>query len=204
MNFFFSILLLDLLMLVANYWRQVVQINDYQKSRFVNRVVSSTFNTVLGKKIIVLGFAFKKDTGDTRETPVIDVCHGLLGDKAHLAIYDPQVTKDQIKQNLATSKFDWVHPQHLVSAGVTEKTNLCVIKDPYETAKGAHGVCILTEWNEFKSLDYQKIYDAMEKPVFIFDGRNVVNVQVMRKIGFIVYSVGKPLDDWIKDLPAAA
>ncbi|KAJ4956416.1 hypothetical protein NE237_013199 [Protea cynaroides] len=162
------------------------------------------FNTVSGKKIVVLGFAFKKDTWDTKETPAIDVCHGLLGDKAHLTIYDPQVIEDQIKQDLATSKFDWDHLQHLVSAGVTEKTNLSVIKDPYETAKGAHGVCILTEWNEFKSLDYQKIYDAMEKPVFFFDGRNVVNVQAMRKIGFIVYSVGKPLDDWIKDLPTAA
>ncbi|KAJ4974857.1 hypothetical protein NE237_008031 [Protea cynaroides] len=192
-------------MLVANYWRQVVQINDYQKSRFVNRVVSSMFNTVLGKKIVVLGFAFKKDTGNTRETPAIDVCHGLLGDKAHLAIYDPQVTEDQIKQDLATSKFDWDHPQHLVSASVTEKTNLMLhlirIQSVYIPT---HGVCILTEWNEFKSLDYQKIYDAMEKPVFFFDGRNVVNVQAMRKIGFIVYSVGKPLDDWIKDLPAAA
>ncbi|KAJ4968547.1 hypothetical protein NE237_015248 [Protea cynaroides] len=162
------------------------------------------FNTVSGKKIIVLGFAFKKDTGDTKETPTIDVSHGLLGDKTHLAIYNPQVIEDQIKQDLATSKFDWDHPQHLVSAGVTEKINLSVIKDLYETAKGAHGVCILTEWNEFKSLDYQKIYDAMEKPVFFFDGRNVVNVQAMRKIGFIVHSVGKPLDDWIKDLPAAA
>ncbi|KAJ4962360.1 hypothetical protein NE237_022299 [Protea cynaroides] len=114
------------------------------------------------------------------------------------------VTEDQIKQDLATSKFDWDHPQYLVSAGVTEKKNLNVIKDPYETAKGAHSVCILTEWNEFKSLDYQKIYDAMEKPVFFFDGRNVVNVQAIRKIGFIVYLVGKPLDDWIKDFPATA
>ncbi|KAJ4973262.1 hypothetical protein NE237_006436 [Protea cynaroides] len=90
-----------------------------------------------------------------------------------------------------------------VIAPSKEKTNLSVIKDPYEAAKGAHGVCILTEWNEFKSLDCQKIYDAMEKLEFFFDGRNMVNVQAMRKIGFIVYSVGKPLDDWIKDLPAA-
>ncbi|KAJ4973003.1 hypothetical protein NE237_006177 [Protea cynaroides] len=109
------------------------------------------FNTVSGKKFAVLGFAFKKDIGDIRETPAID---------------------------------------HLVSAGVTEKTNLSVIKDPYETAKGAHGVCILTEWNEFKSLDYQKIYDVMEKPVFFFDGRNVVNVQAMRKIGFMCIRLG--------------
>ncbi|XP_043690307.1 UDP-glucose 6-dehydrogenase 4-like [Telopea speciosissima] len=190
---------------VANYWRQVVQINDYQKTRFVNRLVSSMFNTVSGKKIAVLGFAFKKDTGDTRETPAIDVCHGLLGDKAQLSIYDPQVTEDQIRRDLTMNKFDWDHPQHLLPASPTSaKNNVIFTWDAYEATKGAHGVCILTEWDEFKTLDYQKIYDAMEKPAFIFDGRNVVNVEALRKIGFIVYSVGKPLDAWIKDLPAVA
>ncbi|XP_042521102.1 UDP-glucose 6-dehydrogenase 5-like [Macadamia integrifolia] len=188
---------------VANYWRQVVQINDYQKARFVNRLVASMFNTVSGKKIAILGFAFKKDTGDTRETPAIDVCHGLLGDKAQLSIYDPQVTEDQIRRDLTMNKFDWDHPQHLVPPSPTAKTNVSFTWDAYEATKGAHGVCILTEWDEFKSLDYQRIYDAMEKPAFIFDGRNVVNVEELRKIGFIVYSVGKPLDAWLKDLPAA-
>ncbi|XP_042478684.1 UDP-glucose 6-dehydrogenase 5-like [Macadamia integrifolia] len=189
---------------VANYWRQVVQINDYQKARFVNRMVSSMFNTVSGKKIAILGFAFKKDTGDTRETPAIDVCDGLLGDKAELSIYDPQVTEDQIGRDLATHKFDWDHPQHLVPTGPTAKKNVTLTSSAYEAAMGAHGVCILTEWDEFKTLDYQKIYNGMEKPAFIFDGRNVIHVEALRKIGFIVYSVGKPLDAWIKDLPAAA
>ncbi|KAI3961394.1 hypothetical protein MKW92_000027 [Papaver armeniacum] len=161
---------------VANYWRQVVQ----------NRVVSSMFNTVSGKKILVLGFAFKKDTGDTRETPAIDVCLGLLGDKAKF-------------------KFDWDHPQHLVPSSPTAKSKemVTVTWDAYEAAKGAHGICIMTEWDEFKSLDYQRIYDGMEKPAFVFDGRNVVNPDELRKIGFIVYSIGKPLDAWMKDLPAA-
>ncbi|KAI3839850.1 hypothetical protein MKW98_010155 [Papaver atlanticum] len=190
---------------VANYWRQVVQINDYQKLRFVNRVVSSMFNTVSGKKILVLGFAFKKDTGDTRETPAIDVCLGLLGDKAKLSIYDPQVSEDQIRRDLTTSKFDWDHPQHLVPSSPTAKSKemVTVTWDAYEAAKGAHGICIMTEWDEFKSLDYQRIYDGMEKPAFVFDGRNAVNPDELRKIGFIVYSIGKPLDAWMKDLPAA-
>ncbi|KAJ4980238.1 hypothetical protein NE237_031075 [Protea cynaroides] len=189
---------------VANYWRQVVQINDYQKARFVNRVVASMFNTVSGKKIAVLGFAFKKDTGDTRETPAIDVCLGLLGDKAQLSIYDPQVTEDQIGRDLATNKFDWDHPAHLVPTDPTAKKSVTKASNAYEAAKGAHGVCIMTEWDEFKTLDYQKIYDGMEKPAFFYDGRNVINVEALRKIGFIVYSVGKPLDPWMKDLPAAA
>lgn len=188
---------------VANYWKQVVHINDYQKSRFVNRVVSSMFNTVSGKKIAVLGFAFKKDTGDTRETAAIDVCHGLLGDRAQLSIYDPQVTEDQIRRDLAMNKFDWDHPQHLVPSSPTASKQISVVWDAYEATKNAHGVCVLTEWDEFKNLDYGKIYEDMEKPAFVFDGRNVVDAEKLRKIGFIVYSVGKPLDPWIKDLPAA-
>jgi UDPglucose 6-dehydrogenase len=86
---------------VSNYWKHVVKINDYQKSRFVNRMVSSMFNMVSGKKIVILGVAFKKDTGDTRETPAIDVCEGLLADNAILNIYDPQVIEDQIQRDLS-------------------------------------------------------------------------------------------------------
>ncbi|KAL9225886.1 hypothetical protein vseg_001762 [Gypsophila vaccaria] len=189
---------------VAHYWKQVILMNDYQKTRFVNRVVASMFNTVANKKIAVLGFAFKKDTGDTRETPAIDVCKGLLGDKALLSIYDPQVAEDQIRKDLSMKKFDWDHPTHLQPASPTTIKTLSVVWDPYEATKDAHAVCILTEWDEFKKLDYEKMYANMQKPAFIFDGRNVVDAEKMRKIGFIVYSIGKPLDAWLKDMPAVA
>ncbi|ERN06443.1 hypothetical protein AMTR_s00016p00258410 [Amborella trichopoda] len=189
---------------VANYWKQAVHINDDQKSLFVNRVVSSMFNTVSGKKIAILGFAFKKDTSDTRETPAIDVCLGLLGDRAQLSIYDPRVLEEQIRRDLATNKFDWDHPQHLVPSSPSASKQVSMAPDAYTAAEGAHGLCILTEWDEFKTLDYERIYKKMEKPAFIFDGRNVVNPEKLRNIRFIVYSVGKPLDPWIKDLPAAA
>ncbi|KAK4775743.1 hypothetical protein SAY87_023704 [Trapa incisa] len=189
---------------VACYWKQVIKLNDYQKSRFVNRVVSSMFNTVSGKKIAVLGFAFKKNTGDTRETPAIDVCKGLLGDKASLSIYDPQVTEDQIQRDLWMNKFDWDHPIHLQPASPTSIKHVSVAWDPYQAAKDAHGLCILTDWDEFKKLDYEKIYKSMQKPAFVFDGRNVVDVARLREIGFILYSIGKPLDPWLKDMPALA
>ncbi|XP_021761535.1 UDP-glucose 6-dehydrogenase 3-like [Chenopodium quinoa] len=189
---------------VANYWKQVIKINDYQKSRFVNRVVSSMFNTVSGKKIAVLGFAFKKDTGDTRETPAIDVCKGLVGDKALLSIFDPQVTEEQVMRDLAMRKFDWDHPAHLQPMSPTATKEVSVCWDAYEATKDAHAVCILTEWEEFRNLDYKKIFDGMRKPAFVFDGRNVVDVDKLREIGFIVYSIGKPLDPWLKDMPALA
>ncbi|KAK8952681.1 UDP-glucose 6-dehydrogenase 1 [Platanthera guangdongensis] len=182
---------------VAEYWKHVIRINDNQKSRFVNRVVASMFNTVSGKKIAVLGFSFKKDTGDTRETPAIDVCKGLLADKASISIYDPQVTEDQIQRDLAMNKFDWDHPIHLQPTSPATVKQVSVTWDAYEATKGAHGICILTEWDEFKGLDYQKIYDNMQKPAFLFDGRNVVDTEKLRAIGFIVHSIGKPLDPWL-------
>ncbi|CAG7911196.1 unnamed protein product, partial [Brassica rapa] len=189
---------------VAEYWKQVIKINDYQKTRFVNRIVSSMFNTVSNKKIAVLGFAFKKDTGDTRETPAIDVCKGLLGDKARISIYDPQVTEEQIQRDLTMNKFDWDHPLHLQPMSPTTVKQVSVAWDAYAATKDAHGICILTEWDEFKKLDYEKIFENMQKPAFVFDGRNVVDAEKLRKIGFIVYSIGKPLDQWLKDMPALA
>ncbi|XP_060204984.1 UDP-glucose 6-dehydrogenase 5-like isoform X1 [Lycium barbarum] len=189
---------------VANYWKQVIKVNDYQKNRFVNRMVASMFNTVSGKKVAVLGFAFKKDTGDTRETPAIDVCKGLLGDNARLSIYDPQVTQEQIQRDLSMKKFDWDHPTHLQPMSPAGVKQVNVVWDAYEATKDAHGVCILTEWDEFKTLDFKRIYDNMQKPAFVFDGRNVVDAEKLREIGFIVYSIGKPLDAWLKDMPAVA
>ena len=163
------------------------------------------FNTVAGKKIAVLGFAFKKDMGDTRETPAINVCNGLLGDKAVISIYDPQVTGEQVSRDLAMNKFDWDHPRHLQPLSATDLAKqVAVAPDAYEAARDAHAVCILTEWDEFRTLDYKRMFDAMHKPAFIFDGRNVVDPAKLREIGFVVYAIGKPLDDWLKDMPAVA
>lgn len=192
---------------VANYWKQVIKINDYQKNRFVNRLVSSMFNTVSGKKIAILGFSFKKDTGDTRETPAIDVCRGLLSDRAQLIIYDPQVPEEQMMKDLSMPKFDWDQPSGSTTIQIDEETvrkSVKMVHNAYEATKDAHAICILTEWDEFKSLDYKKIFDNMPKPAYVFDGRNVVDVEKLRQIGFIVYSIGKPLDSWLKDMPAVA
>ncbi|KAK3042327.1 hypothetical protein RJ639_002373 [Escallonia herrerae] len=175
---------------VANYWKQVIKVNDYQKTRFVNRVVSSMFNTIANKKIAILGFSFKKDTGDTRETPAIDVCRGLLGDNAQLSIYDPQVPERQIRDDLSKRKLDWEHPGHASSVSFSAPEQVSVVTDAYQATKGAHAICILTEWDEFRSLNFQRIYDSMPNPAYIFDGRNIVDVEKLRKIGFVVYSIG--------------
>ena len=158
---------------VAAYWEQVVKMNDFQARRFVQNMIGAMFNTVSAKKIAIFGFAFKANTGDMRESPACAVCHQLLEERAELSIYDPKA--------LENAKIDLANAQGRI--------NYCT--SPYEAAKGAHAIAIMTEWNEFKELDYQRIFDNMEKPAFIFDGRNIVDHQYLYELGFNVYPIGK-------------
>jgi len=158
---------------VAAYWEQVVLMNDYQEERFVRNISNHMFNTVAGKKIAIFGFAFKADTGDTRESPAIHVSKLLLEERAVLAIHDPQALK-YAKLDLADCEGD-------ISYEV----------DPYKAAEGAHAIAILTEWKEFRDLDFEKLYASMEKPAFIFDGRNLLDHQKVFEIGFNVYPLGQ-------------
>ena len=130
------------------------------------------------KKIAVLGFAFKKDTGDTRETPAIDVCKALMEEKAAIGIFDPKVSREQIYSDLGKESMDKIQ----------------IEDDVYIACAGAHAIAILTEWDMFKTLDYQKIYDSMMKPAFIFDGRSMIDTDAAQKIGFQVWAVGKALN----------
>ena len=164
---------------VAQYWRSVIGMNDWQKRRFSNRIINSLFNTVNGKRIAILGFAFKKDTNDTRESPAIYVGRDLLEEEASLAIYDPKVTSNQIYLDLGAK----CEPNR------EEKIEVC--SDAYEAVEGAHALAILTEWDEFRDLNYRKIYDRMMKPAFIFDGRNIANRKELIDIGFKVYAIGR-------------
>jgi len=169
---------------VADYWERVVTINTWQKTRFVRRMIDTMFNTISGKRIAILGFAFKKDTNDTRESAAIDVCRALLNEKAHLAIYDPRVTSPSIFSELA-------HATGLSQSDV-EKRVVCEV-DPYRAAEGAHALAVLTEWDEFKNLDFERIYRSMKKPAFAFDGRNILPHARMQAIGFDVQAIGKSL-----------
>ncbi|MCH8158180.1 MAG: nucleotide sugar dehydrogenase, partial [Nitrospinae bacterium] len=159
---------------IAQFWNSVISINDAQMERFVNRILETMFRTLVDKKIAVFGFAFKPDTGDTRDAPAIYICKRLLEEKARLSISDPHA--------LASARKDL--------AGIDERAEY--IEDPYEAAKGAHAIALLTEWSQYRDLDYRKIYDNMEKPAFIFDGRNHLDHKKLFEIGFNVYPIGKP------------
>ncbi len=165
---------------VAAYWTSVVGINDWQKRRFAARIVKELFNTVADKKVAVLGFAFKKDTNDTRETAAINVCRDLLAEHAKVCVYDPKVPADEIVTDV------------LGKGGADAR--LSIAPSAYEACVGAHAIAIVTEWDEFKKLDYAKIYASMPKPAFIFDGRNILDLAALRKIGFKASGIGKPTE----------
>lgn len=167
---------------VAAYWTSVVGINDWQKRRFAGRIVKELFNTVADKKIAVLGFAFKKDTNDTRESAAINVCRDLLSEHAKVSVYDPKVPADEIRRDVLNGS----------TSSPQASALLTVAKDAYEACAGAHAIAVVTEWDEFKTLDYAKIFAGMPKPAFIFDGRNILNLDALRKIGFRASGIGKP------------
>ena len=163
---------------VASYWEQVIQMNEYQKERFVTRLLDSMFNTVSGKRLAILGYAFKKDTNDARESPAIGICRRLLEEKANLAIYDPRVTKDSILGTLGLSEKD-----------ADTRIEFCSSAD--QACEGAHAIALLTEWDEFKDLDYSSIFGKMHQPAIFFDGRNLLDLEVLKKIGFRAHGIGK-------------
>jgi len=170
---------------VAEYWHQVIKINDLQRSRFSKTVISAMYNTVSRKKIVMFGFAFKKDTGDTRETASMYIGRDLLEERAQLSIYDPQVSKEQMFSDLEECIEGSIKENPpSVEALTTFET------DPYEAAKGAHAIIICTEWDEFKEYDYERIYASMMRPAYIFDGRRLLDKAKMEKIGFVTYVLG--------------
>jgi len=162
---------------VASYWESVVKMNDWQKHRFASQIIGSLYNTAAEKRIAILGFAFKKDTNDTRETAAISICRDLLDEHANVVVYDPRVPASLIFSEV-------------LGAGNTNP-RLTVAKTAAEACQGAHVAAVVTEWDEFKTLDYAKLYETMAKPAVVFDGRNILDLAKLRAIGFRAHGIGK-------------
>jgi len=166
---------------VADYWEQVIIMNDHQKRRFAANIVKTLFNTVSGKKIGVLGWAFKKDTNDTRESAAIYVVDYLLNEQAEVVVYDPKVKPEQIYADL-----DYLNTR----PEAENRARVAIVDNSHEVAENAHAVAVLTEWDEFKELDWKTVYTSMLKPAFLFDGRRLLNRAEKEKIGFEFYAIG--------------
>ena len=166
---------------VADYWEQVIIMNDHQKKRFSSKIVQTLYNTVADKKITFLGWAFKKDTNDTRESAAIYVANDLINERAKIAVYDPKVSRQKILADL-----DYLETRK------TEKNaeSINTFDNPYEASKNSHAIAVLTEWDEFINYDWKKIYDGMQKPAFVFDGRNILNKEQLEEIGFVYQGIG--------------
>ena len=158
---------------MADYWESVVKINEWQEKRFIQNMLTNMFNTVAGKRIALFGFAFKADTGDTRESPALYITRGLLEERAFVVITDPEALENA-KKDLKD-----VHE------------NLIFTEDPYEAVKESHAVAVLTEWHQYKELDYTRILHSMCRPAFIFDGRNILDHRLLFEMGFNVFAIGK-------------
>ncbi len=158
----------------AGFLESVVSMNEYQKERFVLNMIRAMFNTLANKKICLFGFAFKANTGDTRESPATHIAKRLIEEKAELVITDPKALKNAM----------------LELEGL--KGKIQYIEDPYKAASGCDAIAVLTEWDLYKGLTYKKIYESMNKPAFIFDGRNILDHRQLFETGFNVYPIGKP------------
>lgn len=175
---------------VAEYWEQVVKMNDHQKQRFSRRIVKTMFNTVSDKKIAIWGFAFKKDTNDTRESAAIYVCKDLLEERARLSIYDPKVDPKQVYSDL---EYAFGGPDRILTDSQKSliQNNVEIVDSAETAAVSAHAIAVMTEWDQFKAVDYGAIHGLMKKPAFLYDGRNILDHAEMRRIGFRFHGIGK-------------
>lgn len=167
---------------VADYWEQVVLLNDHQKTRFAEKIINTMYNTVNGKQIAFLGWAFKKDTNDTRESAAIYVADHLLDEQANIIVYDPQVTAEQIYKDL-----DGLGSR----PPAQNRALLTVVSNPYQALSGVHAVAVLTEWDEFKTYDWSLIKQNMKRPAFVFDGRKLLHGATLQTLGFTYYAIGE-------------
>ena len=158
---------------MSDYWESVVRINEWQTERFFQNILKQQFNTLAGKTVAVLGFAFKADTGDTRDSPAIPLCQKLLEEKARVRIHDPKALENA-REDLRGMQGD-----------------VEFVEDAYQACKGAHSIALVTQWQEYRELDFQRIHDEMVKPAFMFDGRNHLDPQSLHQIGFNVFPLGK-------------
>ncbi len=173
---------------VASYWNSVIEINNYQKSRFTKKIINSLFKTVNQKRIALFGWAFKKNTNDSRESASIYVCDELINEGAIITIFDPKVSESKVNSDLISL---WESKKYSIEEINKKLKNIHFFDNPEDTVKNTHAIAILTEWDIFKNLNFKKLFDVMEKPSFIFDGRKILNKNMLEKIGFNCYEIGK-------------
>ena len=172
---------------VAEYFNHIISMNNFTRNRFARNIVHTLFDTLNGKKIVCFGFAFKANTTDVRESSSTHIINYLLTEHANIVCCDPKVSEKVMKWELKSDN-------NLTTDQVLEKQFKGCNRDYAEQCDGAHALVILTDWDEFKQLDYKLIYSKMAKPAFLFDGRNLLNRDTMRAYGFTTHAIGSKPD----------
>lgn len=172
---------------VGEYWHQVLKINDYQKSRFLNKILQSLENRIVNSKIVLMGWSFKKNTNDSRESASIYLAIELIKKGAYIIVVDPLSNISRIKNDLTDflklEDFEDYSSNEFIDK-ITYSTNC------FEASKNADAIVISTEYDEFKSYKWDEVYSVVNKPALMFDGRILLNKQKMKKIGFNIYQIG--------------
>jgi len=161
---------------VADYWEQIVKINSWQQERISSIVIKNLFGTLSNKKLAILGFSFKANTNDTRESPSIAISKNLLKEGSELNFYDPKVNKNQILKEFQGNEYE---------------KKIKVSETAFDAAKGTDAVIVLTEWEQFNNLDWELIFQVMRKPAWVFDSRNYLDKNHLSKVGFKVWTLGQ-------------
>ncbi len=160
---------------VSRYWNEVLRINVWQQKRISSIIVEKLFGTISDKKITILGLAFKANTNDTRESPAIKICEDLIEEGAILKIYDPKVKESQIKKLLPEKN----------------QVNWSYYSSVLEAAYDSHAIVVLTEWGDFKDLNWTEIKKIMKNPSWVFDTRNIIDVQKAKSSGLQTWVLGQ-------------
>ena len=166
---------------VANYWEQIIIINAHQRDRFAKKIRSLINNKSLNDNVCILGWAFKKDTNDSRESAAIYVSDFLIKSNIYLNVYDPKVKESQIFFDL----------NYINTNDKNNKQYVSVYNTPLDCIINTNVIAILTEWDEFKDYDWKNLYKKMRKPAYIFDGRNILDKEKLESIGFNYIGLGK-------------
>lgn len=173
---------------VADFWKSVIDINNYQRDRFSKKIIQSLFGSVSDKKICILGWSFKKNTNDSRESSAIVVSSNLVENGAEIRVYDPKVKKERILADINEYLLNLNIKKDLINDYLSR---IKIFENPNEASKKASAICILTEWDEFTVIDWELIYSGMKRPAWIFDGRNILNREILKNMGFEIYQIGK-------------
>ncbi len=174
---------------VAAFWEGVVKLNSWHQHRISKLVVKKLFGTVSGKKISILGFAFKANTNDTRESASINICRDLLEEGAILNIHDPKVESWQISKDLESQSLK-LSTNDINSNNTSHNGKWSFSNTIYEAVEGCDAILVLTEWEEYALIDWERVSKIMRHPAWVFDARSILKPDQVTKFGLNLWRIG--------------